>query len=229
MKLGVAFDFDGVLFDTYWFLPSLLAREALSAHHDPLLLEILDDVLEGMGVWDRGLIYRVLGLDDLYEKMWCARIAYARPTGVASLLWRLRGLGIRLFIVCGSDASVEDKLRRLRVYGVDMLVDDIVVYEPGGLEESLKRLVGDSALDMLVYVDDKPGNTCTAARVERVKPVLYRYRPPYPFSFAWRGPHCGRTASTPHELLDAILELLGARDPATPHHSSAQRGLVNAL
>ncbi len=228
MRLGVALDFDGVLFDTYWFLPHLLASRAFSRGIDPLVLLLLDDILEAVGVWDRDPVYRLVGLGELQEDVWAARIAYSRPTGVHEILWLLRGLGLRIYIVCGSDATRWEKWRRVALYGLHTLVDDIVVYEPGGLGDALETLVEREGLERLVYVDDKPVNTCAAASVERVEPILYRFRPPYPLALAWRGAACGRVAGSPGELLETILEVLGARDPATPHHRSAQRGVVNA-
>ena len=123
---------------------------------------------------------------------------------------RLRGMGFRVYLVCGADATVSEKLRRVELYGARLVFDDILVYEPGGLGDALRRLVEREALDLLVYLDDKPGNTCTAASVERVIPVLVKGRPLYPSGFAWRGPHCARVVAVreTESLVEAVLEAL---------------------
>ncbi|WP_048191539.1 hypothetical protein [Pyrolobus fumarii] len=212
MKLGVAFDFDGVLYDTYWFMPSLLAELATALRLPPEILQHLEDIAEYLGAWDRRRAYSVFNLPPLiHDVIWVSRVALGRPTGVVDLLWKLRGLGVKLYIVCGADATRDEKMRRVEAYGVNMLVDRVVVYEPGGLRDALKNLVEDEHLDKLIYVDDKPGNTCIASSVERVESIRFAYRPPYPRGYAWSGYSCGERVATPEELLQAILDLIARR------------------
>ncbi len=213
MRLGVALDFDGVLYDTYPPAAAVLRayEERLGLPHGLLLR--LEDAAEALGAWDRRPLYRTLGLpEELHEEIWAARVS---AVGSLSLPMRLRGMGLRVYLVCGSDATPSEKLKRVELTGARLVFDDIVVYEPGRLHEALEGLVRRESLHLLVYVDDKPGNTCMASRVERVRPIHVAYRPPLPDAWAWRGHPCAPT-TTHDKLEEAILEALTSAEAGNP-------------
>ncbi len=77
MKLGVAFDFDGVLYETYR-AAMLALREVEASRGLPFdsLLSV-EDVLEALGVWDRRRVYGALGVGGwLHEYIWVSRVAW---------------------------------------------------------------------------------------------------------------------------------------------------------
>ncbi len=210
MRIGVAFDFDGVLFETYEAVVEALAAVEASRGLPPGSLLAVEDVAEALGVWDRRSLYEALGLGSwLHEHLWVSRVAGGRGSLAAAM--RLRGMGFRVYLVCGADATPLEKLRRVELYGARLVFDDIVVYEPGGLGDALRALVERERLDKLVYLDDKPRNTCIAAGVGRVTPVLVAYKPRYPAGFAWREPHCAAVVAGRGELEEAVLEAIGRR------------------
>ena len=212
MKVGVAFDFDGVLFETYGAIVAALASLEASRRLPRGILAHVEDVAEALGVWDRRGLYEALGVGSwVHEYLWIARVAGGK--GSLSLPMRLRGMGFRVYLVCGADATSLEKLRRVELYGSRLVFDDILVYEPGGLRDALAGLVEREGLDRLVYVDDKPGNTCIAAAVERVVPVLVSYRPLYPAGFAWRTAHCAPYTARREELELVILEAVRVHPP----------------
>lgn len=207
MRVGVAFDFDGVLFETYRPVAELLSSIEASAGIPRGSLLAVEDVAEVLGVWDRRRLYEALGVGAwLHEHLWLSRVSGG--SGSLATPMRLRGMGFRVYLVCGADATRWEKLRRVELFGARLIFDDILVYEPGGLRDALESLVEREALDRLVYLDDKPGNTCAAASVDRVVPVLVAYKPPYPMRLAWRGPHCARLVTPPGELEEAVLHAL---------------------
>ncbi len=210
MRVGVAFDFDGVLYETYSAAVRVLRGFEEARGFPPYSLLQVEDSLEALGVWDRRPVYGLLaGEPGLHDALWAARVAWG--SGSLEAPARLRGMGLRVYLVCGADATRWEKLRRVEIVGARLVFDDILVYEPGGLAEALEGLVEREGLEALVYLDDKPGNTCAAAGVERVAPVLVRGpRPGYPSGFAWRGPHCARLVVEPHpeDMVLGVLEVL---------------------
>ncbi len=210
MRVGVAFDFDGVLYETYRAAVRVLRGVEEARGLPPYSLLQVEDSLEALGVWDRRPVYGLLvGEPGLHEALWATRVAWGSGSLEAPV--RLRGMGLRVYLVCGADATRWEKLRRVEVVGARLVFDDIVVYEPGGLAGALEGLVEREGLEALVYLDDKPGNTCVASSVERVAPVLVRgARPLYPSGFAWRGPHCARLVVEPRvdDIVLGVLDVL---------------------
>ncbi len=169
----IAFDFDGVLVDSYYALPKVYAELGLEV--EPFIE--VEDAFDYLGLWDKRWFFERVGVDN--ERYWELRTKYSLVLyDVERLTKKVRERGWSPIIVCGCDDSVERKLRRvgklgkyfdeIRVYGCESRYKD--------LREALKRVNA--------YVDDKPANL-NKLKGLGLKLFLHKFRPNFPLALSW--------------------------------------------
>jgi len=201
----VVFDFDGVLVDSYSCLPKIyetIAREIGIKDVKSFIRVMLnfEDIMDYFGIWDRRLWFnlilrspkiRNLDTKKLIFTYWNLRVKYSIVKSESiEVLKKLNAMKIPTYIVSGSDGIPSMKYRRVKASGLDKLVKDVLVYgvyeKTGSLTEALLKIKGKHLAAKVFYVDDKPKNLVEASKV-RVSTVLYKYKPPLPTSYAWKG------------------------------------------
>jgi len=202
--LAVAYDFDGVLVDSYSCLPIVyrLVADRIGVVGKNVFVEsmlYLEDLMDYYGVWDRREWWRFLvrnsgmlagvDIDSIVDLYWSLRIRYSHVMPNATcVLERLNNMGIDLYIVSGMDDTVEGKIRRIRESGLTRYFRDVIVYGVYGefkdVRQALSYLVDQCGSRQIYYVDDKIVNLNRLAKLG-INLVNYLYRPPYPRAFAW--------------------------------------------
>ena len=171
----VAFDFDGVLVDSYYALPKVYLELGLEIGP---FLEI-EDAFDYLGIWDKRWFFERLGIDN--ERYWELRAKYSIVLYDAEKLTRrIRERGWRPIIVCGCDDSVERKLWRIRRSGIGKYFDEVRVYGCDSEYKSLREAL--HGVD--AYVDDKPANLNTLGDLN-IKLFLHSFRPNLPLALSW--------------------------------------------
>ena len=201
----VVFDFDGVLVDSYSCLPKIyetIAREIGIKDVKSFIRVMLnfEDIMDYFGIWDRRLWFnlilrspkiRNLDTKKLISTYWNLRVKYSIVKSESiEVLKKLNAMKIPTYIVSGSDGISGMKYRRVKTSGLDKLVKDVLVYgvyeKIKSLTEALLEIKGKHLVAKIFYVDDKPKNLIEASKV-KVNTVLYKYKPPLPTSYAWKG------------------------------------------
>ncbi|HDD26865.1 MAG TPA: HAD family hydrolase [Acidilobales archaeon] len=200
----VAFDFDGVLVNSYDCLRRVYDELALlmGMSDRELFVELMlafEDVMDYLGIWDRfswfnlihksPLITQKLNVDYLVSTYWRLRTSYSKVINDAlHVLKKLKELGIPMYIVCGADGVPGLKEFRVSSSGLDKLVTDVITYGEGGrvktLNDALSILKERHINEVIYYVDDKPKNL-NELNIDGVIPVLLRIKPPLPRGFSW--------------------------------------------
>ncbi len=171
----IAFDFDGVLVDSYYALPKVY--EELGLESEPFIE--LEDAFDYLGLWDKRWFFERVGIDN--EKYWRLRLKYSLPLyDVKRLTEEVRRRGWRPIIVCGCDDSVERKAWRIREMGFDKYFEQVRIY---GCNSNFKNLR--EALEGVdAYVDDKPSNL-NKLKGLGITLFLHVFRPNLPLALSW--------------------------------------------
>ncbi|RLG74732.1 MAG: hypothetical protein DRO23_05905, partial [Thermoprotei archaeon] len=119
------------------------------------------------------------------------------------------------YIVSGSDGVKGMKYKRIKALGFDKLVKEILVYgigeKIGCLFKALSIVRRKHKGSQLFYIDDKPENLMKA-RKANVRTILYKYKPPFPAKYAWRGRKPKNTIEV-ENLYDLIKIVLQSNRP----------------
>jgi len=201
----VAFDFDGVLVDSYSCLPKIyetIAKEIGIKDVKSFIRVMLnfEDIMDYFGIWDRRLWFSLIlrsskirnsDTEKLVSTYWNLRIRHSIVKSESiEVLKKLNAMKIPTYIVSGSDGIPGMKYRRVVASGLDKLVRDVLVYsvyeKVRSLAEALLKIKEKHLAAKVFYVDDKPKNLVEASKV-KVNTVLYKYKPPLPTSYAWKG------------------------------------------
>ena len=200
----IMYDFDGTLVDSYSCLPSIYMRLAyeFGANDKELFVEsmlMFEDLMDYYGIWDRRIwwifllknsaILKDVDGGKLIDKYWHLRIEYTRPMdNVLDVLNRLRNMDFDLYIVTGSDDTVERKIDRIRSSGLDKYFKDIIVYGPYSdfkdIRNAIEYIIYNTSSRKYFYIDDKVINLNKLVDINVVL-IRYYFRPPYPRAFAW--------------------------------------------
>ncbi|RLG80147.1 MAG: haloacid dehalogenase [Thermoprotei archaeon] len=228
MKIGVVFDVDGVLLDSYRgieeFYEVYLPRIAGVNHALSSYLVYMEYLGEAIGLLrDQWWFDAVPGLtEELYDalitKYWEVRISNTTlEPGVPEVLERMRGKGYLLFSVSYRDEIYGLKRYRLEAAGLKNLFDEVVVVGEDGVSnrcEGIKYLQAKHSLDRVVYVDDKPLNLYRISIAAGDSIVLVHYRFKHLVEFPWKNP--GRLFKEVHSLyeLESLLDRMFSREEA---------------
>lgn len=231
METVVIFDFDGVLVDSYSGLTRVYRDVAkkLSITDAACFIKVMlsfEDIMDYFGLWDRNLWFNLIlksskvcskpNVNKLVNEYWRLRIKYSKIMNNAKeVIEKLNSLGIHTYIVSGSDGVKGMKYKRIKALGFDKLVKEILVYgigeKIGCLFEALSIVRRKHKRSQLFYIDDKPKNLMKACKAN-VRTILYKYKPPFPAKYAWRGRKPKNTIEV-ENLYDLIKIVLQSNRP----------------
>lgn len=226
-KIGIVFDIDGVLIDSYRGVPIFYRKELPSLIGvDPDYAEYLlymEYLGEALGLLREDWWFsEIPGLDsNTYDKLitryWEIRIEHSRPApGVPEVLDYLRSMGYSLYSVSYRDDIYGLKRYRIEAMGLANYFEDIIIAgeDVNSRTAGIENIMRDYNLDLLIYVDDKALNLYKIRRelsqnlIDKIVLVHhgFHYEPFYP----WFNPgKLFKTINSLHELVFLIGEQHG--------------------
>ncbi len=203
-KKLVAFDFDGVLVDSYSELPEIY-REIHQM--EPLLKDIplfeelmlaIEDIMDYLGIWDPYVAFHnIIGLpEEKARKLaffyWDNRVKRTKIDEEArDVILELQRKNIETVILSGTDVSPGMKLKRIEESGLDVYFDNIYIHGKkglGDLRHTLELIIEEYIDYEIFYVDDKTTNINKLVDISDVKLVLKKINVPFPLKLSWREP-----------------------------------------
>lgn len=188
--IGVVFDFDGVLVDSYRGIDQFYKLDlAKRVNADDQLVEYflyIDYLCEMLGLLREDWWFKYIpGLteelfDELITKYWERRIENQVLLPCSKyVLEELSSEGVKLFSVSFRDDIYGLKKYRIEVAGVSELFEEILVVQEDCSDYApcIKRLLDKHSFDELLYVDDKLTNLykLSAALGSKVTCVHYPF------------------------------------------------------
>jgi len=200
----VAFDFDGVLVDSYSELPKIYKE----IHQmEPLLKDIplfeelmlaIEDIMDYLGIWDPFFAFHnIIGLPEekareLASFYWDSRIKRTKiDEDVRDVILELQRKNIETVILSGTDISPGMKLKRIEESGLDVYFDNIYIHGKkglGDLRHTLELIIEEHFDYEIFYVDDKTANINKLTDLSDVKLILKKINVPFPLKLSWREP-----------------------------------------
>ncbi len=222
MEIGVAFDFDGVLVNSYRDIEDFYYNDL------PRIIDIdsrlidyiiyMEYVAEAVGWLREDWWFKTIpslteeSYDVLITRYWEKRIGSTiLNPGIAEVLEYLRKQGIKLFSVSFRDEIYGLKRYRIELSGIDRYLDGILVVgeDVGSRSEGLSLLIEEYGLDKIIYVDDKPLNLYKIYLELGDKAMLIHYAFKGRYDFPWYNPgSLFRSINDFHELIGVVKDLL---------------------
>ena len=201
---AIIYDFDGTLVDSYSCLPAIYMKLAYEFGIDDreLFVEsmlMFEDLMDYYGIWDRRIwwdfllknsaVFKNIDREKLIDKYWFLRIEYTKfMDKVLDVLDKLKNMNFDLYMVSGSDDTIERKIDRIRKSGLNKYFEDIIIYGPysdfKNIKDAIEYIINNTSLGKYFYIDDKVINLNKLIDIDMVL-IRYYFRPPYPRAFAW--------------------------------------------
>lgn len=200
----IMYDFDGTLVDSYSCLPAIYMKLAYEFGIDDRKLFVesmlmFEDLMDYYGIWDHRIwwdfllknstVFKNIDRDKLIDRYWFLRIKYSKfMDKVLEVLDRLKDMGFDLYIVSGTDDTVERKIDRIKKSGLDKYFEDMIIYGPSSdfknINDAIEYVINSTSSRKYFYIDDKVINLNKLVDTGTVL-IRYYFRPPFPRAFAW--------------------------------------------
>ncbi len=229
----IMYDFDGTLVDSYSCLPAVYMKLAYEFGIDNRVLFVesmlmFEDLMDYYGIWDHRIwwdflsknstVFKNIDRDKLIDRYWFLRIKYSKfMDKVLEVLDKLKNMDFDLYIVSGTDDTVERKIDRIKKSGLDKYFEDMIIYGPGSdfknINDAIEYVINNTTSGKYFYIDDKVINLNKLIDTGTVL-IRYYFRPPFPRAFAWTSSSIREyiVIYTHTELVRFLEKLLGIAD-----------------